>query len=534
MNLYCGISGFSVKTIPIERNMFKYSVSSPLTSTPLHAIGIDGVDFSFIAQTNQFYNTNLGIYMRTVGGASSVNINDNLFNNNWRAVYMRGIQQPKITNNKINDVINALDAFGILQETGSGYNISWNHLLGTNPFLNFSIGMSFKNTGKDYNTCRHNTIYNFKYGSQSEGNNRNGNDPNQGLKFLCNDIQKGIFDISQIPTFALGYPVNQNTGMSLHQGISSSFRTAGNTFSRSGITNHLDVYDQFGQTILPLTYYYCCAPINNFNPEHPYFISGGVNPNSPGWLTDCGSLYKQNYLYPEDGDMIYEQIQHYNSLGNEYRDSLYYWVDKWSTAEGKLYKSDLLMADSNFSAADNLYNEIATDTTLDSNLSQEFNYYGRMLLNIRLTMANESRSLLELNENEIGTLEDVATNALYWAKVRAENWLNLYDSRSISDIQGHPQFDENLLPKLVQIQKASTNLYPNPVQENLELEYVNLNDEGSILEIINTVGNLILKTDLEGSFGHKSISLKFLNTGLYFYNIRYRDYIFEKGKIVKE
>ena len=73
--------------------------------------------------------------MRTVGGASSVNINDNLFNNNWRAVYMRGIQQPKITNNKINDVINALDAFGILQETGSGYNISWNHLLGTNPFL---------------------------------------------------------------------------------------------------------------------------------------------------------------------------------------------------------------------------------------------------------------------------------------------------------------------------------------------------------------------------------------------------------------
>ena len=171
---------------------------------------------------------------------------------------------------------------------------------------------------------------------------------------------------------------------------------------------------------------------------------------------------------------------------------------------------------------------------LDENEADEFNFYGRRLLDIRLAIAADSRYLLDLREDEVTSLEGIADSATAWAKVRAQNWLNIYDGRSFPDVHAEVRIDTSgYQERQVELTNSIT-LFPNPVKDQLEIEYVNLNDKGAELEIVNVFGLVVSKTTLEDNYGHKTIDVNNWSSGFYFYNVKYQGLVFEKGKFFKQ
>lgn len=529
VNLYCGISGWNVRAVPVDNCMFDYHFTATTFTPSLDHIGIDGWDFSFIATNNRFINNKIGIFNRSITGSLSMDVRGNRFTNNWKGVYSKGIPTPTITNNNVSGLVNQLNAHGISIETGSGYNISNNSLFDGIPTTN-KTGINIKNSGTAFNLCRNNDFTAFLVCSQSEGRNRNAIDPELGLKFLCNIYMKYIVGISLINDPQL--PVLNLTGASREQGRTIAQRNAKNQFQRSGPCNP---FTDIKNNTNSIDYFYCCSPLSLNFPEHPFCTIGPVVPVSHPWPLQCPvpQLFKTTLSYPEDAEEIYYWIQHYSVNPLQTKDSLYYFVNLWGSPYGKLLKSDLLMEDSAYATANDVYNEIAADPNLDPDEAEEFTIYGRRLLDIRLTMAADGREINELNESEVTNLEGIADSAITWAKVRAENWLNLYDGRSIPDIHGQIDIDTTGLYKYIDPNNSIT-LYPNPVQGQLDIDYVNMNEKGAEMEIVNVFGLLMNKTILEDKYGHKTLDVSNWSSGFYFYTVKYNDLVIEKGKFFKQ
>jgi hypothetical protein len=123
-----------------------------------------------------------------------------------------------------------------------------------------------------------------------------------------------------------------------------------------------------------------------------------------------------------------------------------------------------------------------------------------------------------------------------WAKVRAQNWLTLYDGRTFTYEVLWPETEQPQFRKANSSVVDVTTIYPNPVQEQLTVSYSNKTDNGSLslLQITDVTGRKILEENLEGASGHKLIDVRKLQPGVYLYKIMENGAISLQGKFVKQ
>jgi hypothetical protein len=111
------------------------------------------------------------------------------------------------------------------------------------------------------------------------------------------------------------------------------------------------------------------------------------------------------------------------------------------------------------------------------------------------------KTMKEIDADQVITIENIADSAKNWAKVRAENWLTLYDGRTFTYEVLWPETEEPQFRKANTSVVDVTKIYPNPVQEQLTVSYTNKTDNGSLLQITDVTGRKILEENLEGASG---------------------------------
>ena len=217
-----------------------------------------------------------------------------------------------------------------------------------------------------------------------------------------------------------------------------------------------------------------------------------------------------------------------DSNGRMNKDSAYYWLGQLQSPYADLTKVDLLLNDSNVAAANSLYNAITSTYTMPDEETSEFSVWGRKLMDVRINLTSNGRQMTELNTAQVVTLDSVATYATMWAKVRAQNWLSLYDGRAYEHDFLFPEDDASSNARKAKVaSQQDYKVYPNPVSEYLSVAYTNSSDKGAVLQIVDVVGRVMIESSLAGETGSVDIDMRSLQSGVYLYHI------LENGKTVK-
>ncbi|MBS1590468.1 MAG: hypothetical protein JST52_12755, partial [Bacteroidetes bacterium] len=352
-----------------------------------------------------------------LSGLGAMRLRNSRFENNQIAIHSRGVKAPEISNNTIELTGgNGYIGEGVFLETGTAYAVKGNHISGNENYPTW--GVMAWNTGTDPNEVKQNYFYNLTVANIANYVNTNGSVLNpKGLQYLCNYHENNRYDIA-----ALG--INTAThGICAEQG--SSTVPAGNQFS-AAFTNHVDIYNH-PSGVGDIDYYYQSgqAPNTTVGNVNSIYSSNTNNCEDRGGTDLPSSVYSslQHFLYATDEELTYPENR---------RDSLYYWVRQWNSPYARVMEADMLMEDGNIAAAIATYHNIAGSFEMAEEEASEF-AYGKTLLEIRAVLAGEAKTMKELDNTTVDQLTAIAENAKAWAKVRAQNWLTLYDGRQFTN-----------------------------------------------------------------------------------------------------
>ena len=143
---------------------------------------------------NTFEGLSYGIQALSSNVINTANITNNIFDNNWRAVLLRGMDFATVTENNFNIGATANNElpYGLYTDQCSGYKIEANNF--TSP--NFgSIGTYTWNSGIEPNQIYRNTFNNVTMGSLASQVNGQNISPSTGLEYRCNDYNCDWIDI---------------------------------------------------------------------------------------------------------------------------------------------------------------------------------------------------------------------------------------------------------------------------------------------------------------------------------------------------
>jgi hypothetical protein len=319
-------------------------------------------------------------------------------------------------------------------------------------------------------------------------------------------------------------------GIGGNQGSASS--PAGNTFS-SSFTGHVDISNP-SNIVTPIDYYYNPLESNTT----PNSTTGSVGKIAINYPSACENGSGPDGDYPDNDGFVYGKIHYFLTDDDALksanaRDSLYYWVRKWEGPSGRVMETDMLMEDGNVTEAFDLYQTIGDAYDLTETQLTEL-AYGKRLLDIRVALMDAGKTMKEIDANQVTTLENIADSAKNWAKVRAENWLTLYDGRTFTYEVLWPESEQPQFRKANTSVVDVTKIYPNPVQEQLTVSYTNKTDNGSLLKITDVTGRKVLDENLDGASGQKLINVSKLQPGVYLYKIMENGATSLQGKFVKQ
>ncbi|RLD44033.1 MAG: hypothetical protein DRI86_08435, partial [Bacteroidetes bacterium] len=208
---------------------------------------------------NQFKNLYNGV--RVINGLNTlgvVKVNNNIFDNTYRAILLSGTYNAEVL---LNDIKAANQAFaqsgqpnpgtpyGLYIKGGSGFKVEENNIwrpTSSGPALfNASRGIIAENTGKNANQIYNNTFSNLFLGIQSqfENSGQNDNFDDVGLVLSCNTMSSSFFDFAAMgkqeaanqtrpPDYArIGFALNQLLSVPNPNGGQNIDYPAGNIFS---------------------------------------------------------------------------------------------------------------------------------------------------------------------------------------------------------------------------------------------------------------------------------------------------------------
>ena len=384
--------------------------------------------------------------------------------------------------------------------------------------------------------------------------NRGTSSPATGLQFLCNAQSSNVGTCLS----ALGADPTQD-GMRAEQGSNS--RAAGNTFA------HLiaDIYNPTAQ-VGAVNYFHNSAP----NTE-PTINIGAATTTYTGASDGCAAStlpISTSPITTASGTMgtvffgLPTPITSTSGLsGIALREALLHNVAAYSFATempnrisllhstyaalgdaySDLERVDLYLQTNELEAANSLYNGIVANRSLTGTEAYEFSHWGRQLLDISIALRQANKSSKAINTTQVGILASIADSARMWAKVRAQNWLQLYDGRSSINTFLYPPItsggnQRQVLESSITGGDAAQNaVYPNPATDNIMVNYIASNDKENNIQIQLTdlLGRVVLQQPIANK-GSQKIAIDKLSPGLYFYTIREHNNITLSGKLVKK
>ena len=213
-----------------------------------------------VAQASEFTGLNYGIKANSIDPLRIAEITGNLFQDNFRAVYISGMTGAVVTGNEfsINSQFSQFNGgYGLYLDHSTGYKVGENDFYheGGTPT---GLGLAIYSSGTEPNQIYRNWFTNLACGMDIMGENRAKD--GSGLELKCNDYEGTTMD--KIITWE-GPFVGPYAGIAKDQGSSSSTPedVAGNLFQIDGQTPNGD-FDDILDEANSITYYY---PENNNN-----------------------------------------------------------------------------------------------------------------------------------------------------------------------------------------------------------------------------------------------------------------------------
>ena len=236
---------YQINYINIKANTFQNTAVSNFDIVD-RGFGIVSVDATYNVYYNNIFND---LYYAILASASNplytVTIDNNEFNNNYRAVLLSGVGFATITSNefKIADYSSSVPStpytgnypYGLYLEGCSGYKVEENIYYNSNPFNN-NIGAFIRESGNNYNEFYNNTFGLLIFSIVACDDN-DGPGYCDGLEILCNNFVTNQLDIVVVSDV-------MNGDIGDHQGdcTGNTYGPAGNRFSHTCFFENSEEY----------------------------------------------------------------------------------------------------------------------------------------------------------------------------------------------------------------------------------------------------------------------------------------------------
>lgn len=546
------MSGWDVKGVEIKGCRFKNQALLNGYYT-VNGTGIEGYDFGFSIDNysvpnctgsncsvpTEFVSLHRAIHNQSVTSPFAVRVNRAKFYNNYEGVSLKGATAPVVTGNAFEipgmapwyNLFPDYSFSGVFIKTGSGYQVTGNTFTGQGS--GFHTGALIWGTGGDNNYVERNTFSELFVGGLSNYQNRHPSaDTTTGLQFLCNTHTAMAVDEA-----ARG----SNSGVDgMRENQGSPALAAGNIFNSGGY-----IYNPPSE-VGGVNYYHSGGVTNPPNTVGVNKLTGSTNSCKPPSDNPSDWTPPKGFDGPRIAGgfrSIPAPLYYYlaNEDGTASRDSLYYWAGQWQSPYGDLLITDLLIQDGRLDEVDEVYNGIVDAYGLTDAEADEFQNWGRRLIDLQMALAADGRHERSLDDDEVAVLEEIAEGAAMWARVRAQAWLSLHDGRSFADPILLPELEEEggnyrmaggseSKESAVQASMPPA-VYPNPVGDILTVRYGAV-VAGAALRVHDVAGRQVMQVSL--SAGEQAIDVAKLQTGIYLWHISDNGLEKAHGKFVKE
>jgi hypothetical protein len=272
---------------------------------------------------SNFENLYYGVLSASTGTQRKLEIDQTIFNQNYRGILNQGHNFAAITRNQFQvfpEVVQSFpETWGLRMEDAEGFMIEENYFKGSqHGGTKFGTGLVIQNSGENPNLVYNNAFETLRYAAFARRMNRNQSDTT-GLCFKCNDFDNNTVDIYIHGT--------RTEGIATHQGAdipNDNTAPAGNIFSRA-----LPFSNFYNETFSYITYFKHWGlpeeliPLNNvpingvttssvwgttYNKENscPSNLGGGAPPIEEMKMMVAGqqsdSLSNELAMYVDDGD----------------------------------------------------------------------------------------------------------------------------------------------------------------------------------------------------------------------------------------
>ncbi|HPT02072.1 MAG TPA: T9SS type A sorting domain-containing protein, partial [Bacteroidales bacterium] len=230
----------------------------------------------------EFSGLKYGIKAISSGVLKYIQIDDCLFSDNLRSVYLSGITAPRVNRNLITTKVSTSQAntsCGIYLNNCTGYSVQENKISGHYPSgisgNSYETGIVINNSGEASNEIYNNTFTRLQNGITAQ-------DDNRGLVCKCNDYDSVKFDQSALVSGTPG-----SLGIAPMQGASDSVTSpAGNTFSPQHTTQQLPESDLKNQGAA-FQYFHHRQAQSGVPPRvEPVYFSSSISRQNTGWDYD--------------------------------------------------------------------------------------------------------------------------------------------------------------------------------------------------------------------------------------------------------
>lgn len=213
-------------------------------------------------------------------------------------------------------------------------------------------------------------------------------------------------------------------------------------------------------------------------------------------------------------------------------DSVELWMKKRCTYDNQIQLIEFYLENGDITKANQAYTNFPSDIKMTPQEMEDYNEYAA-LLNFKISLLQNGKSMAELNANEISDLVNIAeVEGFYNSSLLARNALCFfygicfdYPELENGDIQNRPNFEE----KRDFIQ--SVMVYPNPAREVVYF-YFNMPSSDVIVSIyiFDANGKMVLERDIQAKLGLYSMETQNLHSGNYFFQANSRSGIKYSGK----
>ncbi|MCD4698167.1 MAG: metallophosphoesterase [Bacteroidales bacterium] len=237
-----------------------------------------------------FENLDYGIYATATTSTRYVDIRHTTFTNNYRGLYIGGMKSPRITSNEFYlDVQAVNEGYGLYLDESTDFWVEDNIFEKCNGCSGQTgVGVIVNDAGRDPNEIYLNVFNDVEYAINTQGKNRNGKSPEEGLMIKCNDYNNTLYDETILWEFSPF--ISGDEGIAGDQGVNTLNieDMAGNIFYYNTTTT--DDYDDLNNESNHFDYYY------STNTDDPYVEPDDFTDNT---VDKVGKFTSDEWTYEE-------------------------------------------------------------------------------------------------------------------------------------------------------------------------------------------------------------------------------------------